>query len=321
MPVFKSDLHVLAAIVGVLLLAVLWQVWMASSLQSRFDHMRADLQTESKTLQGEVATLTETIGALRQQIATLEEKAGVPVSVAEPRPAPEPTPDTIMPRLTALGSQTAAVGQALETAVAALKAETGAIKSAQGEVLAAVSELKTEVGAAKAAQGEALAAVSALKAEAGDAKAALESLQATTRSLTTLAEEQAKQPQGSASKAKTFQIFFDKRGSIGGKKLQEQAGTTMTAIKTFMGQRKDCTITAEGHTDTVGPDWINLDLSRRRAQAVTELLRTQMPEASIEEPRWAGERRLQVRTPDRTSERRNRRVDISVRCGAAQARS
>ncbi len=317
MPVFKSDLHVLAAIVGVMLLAVLWQVWMAATLQSRFDHMRNDILVEGKALRGQVATLTDTVGALRQQIATLEEKAGVQAAVAEAKPAPEPKPDTLTPRLTALGDQTAAVGQALE----ALKVETGAIKGAQGDVLAAVSELKTEVGAARTAQGEAFKTVSALKTRADDTKAALERLEATTRALTALAEEQAKQPQALARTAKTFQIFFDKRGSTGGDRLQTDAVETVKAIKAFMGERKDCTIAAEGHADTVGPDWVNLELSRRRAVAVTDLLRAQMPEASIDEPKWAGERRLQVRTPDQTSERRNRRVDISVRCGAAQARS
>src|SRR5690606_32732828 len=67
----------------------------------------------------------------------------------------------------------------------------------------------------------------------------------------------------------------------------------------------------EGHTDTVGPRELNLDLSERRAQAVRQYLVTNF---GINPARLnavgRGQDELLIQTPDETPEARNRRVQI-----------
>ena len=67
-----------------------------------------------------------------------------------------------------------------------------------------------------------------------------------------------------------------------------------------------------GHTDTVGSDRYNQDLSERRAQAIMRaLLEAEVPQGLIS-TRGAGERELFIPTADNVHEPRNRRVEIFV---------
>jgi outer membrane protein OmpA-like peptidoglycan-associated protein len=63
-----------------------------------------------------------------------------------------------------------------------------------------------------------------------------------------------------------------------------------------------------GHTDTVGSAKYNLGLSLKRAQAIAAWFRAGGPDLPIAYEGF-GEQALRVRTPDNTSEPRNRRVD------------
>lgn len=72
-------------------------------------------------------------------------------------------------------------------------------------------------------------------------------------------------------------------------------------------------IVVTGHTDTLGGDAQNDDLSRRRAQQVRQMfIDRQFPAARIEAV-GRGERELAVPTADEVGEPRNRRVTIEVR--------
>lgn len=71
-------------------------------------------------------------------------------------------------------------------------------------------------------------------------------------------------------------------------------------------------IQATGHADRSGPDQYNLELSRRRADAVrAELIRLGVSPAEIE-ILWKGEREPLVMTADGVREPQNRRVVISL---------
>lgn len=67
-----------------------------------------------------------------------------------------------------------------------------------------------------------------------------------------------------------------------------------------------------GHTDTVGSDQYNLDLSARRAQAVVDVLGVLGIDSSRINVSATGEEELAVPTADGVREQRNRRVEIRV---------
>ena len=68
-----------------------------------------------------------------------------------------------------------------------------------------------------------------------------------------------------------------------------------------------------GHTDTMGDARANLALGLRRAMSVRDILVRAGFAASTIEVATHGEADLLVKTPDGTPERRNRRVEITVR--------
>lgn len=72
-------------------------------------------------------------------------------------------------------------------------------------------------------------------------------------------------------------------------------------------------VTIIGHTDTVGRDATNDKLSRKRAESIANLLRGQSSALQALEVEYYGKRKPLVKTPDNTPERRNRRVEVTVR--------
>lgn len=77
--------------------------------------------------------------------------------------------------------------------------------------------------------------------------------------------------------------------------------------------RKSTDIIVSGHTDTVGSDEYNQQLSLRRAKSVANVLMSKgVPRDSIEIT-YHGKGNPLVPTPDGVSEPRNRRVEITIR--------
>lgn len=72
-------------------------------------------------------------------------------------------------------------------------------------------------------------------------------------------------------------------------------------------------VTITGHTDTVGRDALNDKLSKKRAESIANLLRGQSTALQAMEIEYYGKRKPLVKTPDNTPERRNRRVEVTVR--------
>ena len=91
----------------------------------------------------------------------------------------------------------------------------------------------------------------------------------------------------------------------------ESMATIATAANSFKvsGARA---VAVSGHTDTTGPAAYNLDLSKRRAAAVSaELQRNGVPAAAIAALGY-GETNLPVPTAQNVAEQRNRSVDIAI---------
>ena len=115
-----------------------------------------------------------------------------------------------------------------------------------------------------------------------------------------------------------FTVLFD----TGRSTLNAPARSTVQQAAAAYQSARGSGVTVAGHTDTTGSDQMNLALSQRRAQAVTDgLVAAGVPAASINAT-GTGEQSLPVQTGDNVSEQRNRSVDITVaRMGGAAGMS
>jgi outer membrane protein OmpA-like peptidoglycan-associated protein len=109
-----------------------------------------------------------------------------------------------------------------------------------------------------------------------------------------------------------LQIQFN---NIGSADDEGQAAMIVGKLQDIVKGRKDCTISVAGYADTLGGDKTNLRLSKKRARAIAEKLKTAFAgkPVQINESAW-GERRLADWTPDGTARKANRRVDVAVSC-------
>ena len=109
-----------------------------------------------------------------------------------------------------------------------------------------------------------------------------------------------------------FTVRFERLGKVDD---EGQTKLIVGKVRTLIKGHSDCTIAVAGHTDTVGGDRRNYELSKRRANEVADKLKAAFAGESIPvtETQW-GERRLTEWTPDGTANEANRRVDVAVSC-------
>lgn len=106
----------------------------------------------------------------------------------------------------------------------------------------------------------------------------------------------------------TYEVFF----AFDEANLTAEARDVVAQAAQAYRTGSNATIVVSGHTDTVGTDTYNLDLSQRRADAVAaELERQGVPQAEISTVA-RGEQDLLVPTGDGVREARNRRVEIQL---------
>lgn len=95
--------------------------------------------------------------------------------------------------------------------------------------------------------------------------------------------------------------------------LTPESAPVIAAIKAELSKRPAPEITVIGHTDRVGKLEGNDELSKRRAEAVRDILSGDGIKAASMEVAGRGEREPVVATADEVAEARNRRVEISIR--------
>jgi outer membrane protein OmpA-like peptidoglycan-associated protein len=102
-------------------------------------------------------------------------------------------------------------------------------------------------------------------------------------------------------------VYFDS----GSARIDEQGAATLDRYAAYVQPPPNCHVIIAGHADMVGRPEANLELSRRRAEAVDAYLRARgvTGPISIE---FFGETRPMVETPDGTPEPENRRVEVFV---------
>jgi outer membrane protein OmpA-like peptidoglycan-associated protein len=71
-----------------------------------------------------------------------------------------------------------------------------------------------------------------------------------------------------AGRAVVYGIYFD----FGSDRIKEESSTTLAEIAGILRQNPSWSLAVEGHTDNIGSDAYNLDLSKRRAAAVRQAL-------------------------------------------------
>jgi hypothetical protein len=107
---------------------------------------------------------------------------------------------------------------------------------------------------------------------------------------------------------KNFSVFFDTSQAT----LSPESMATVAAAASSFKASGAHSVAVSGHTDTTGPAAYNLDLSKRRAAAVSaELQRNGVPAGAIAALGY-GETNLPVPTAQNVAERRNRSVDIAI---------
>ena len=105
-----------------------------------------------------------------------------------------------------------------------------------------------------------------------------------------------------------FVLYFDEASET----LNAQAQAMMPEILSAIRERRSTDISVTGHTDTTGTSAGNYQLGLRRAERVAAVLRAQGVEESSLFVTSHGESDPLVKTGPRTSEQRNRRVEVIV---------
>jgi outer membrane protein OmpA-like peptidoglycan-associated protein len=132
--------------------------------------------------------------------------------------------------------------------------------------------------------------------------------------VTTMSESDAKRVFGSAIAAlpeapRYFTLYFQFESD----RLTEQSRALLPEILKTVRERSMPEVTVVGHTDTMGSSQANIQLGLKRASTVRHILVEAGLDPALIEVTSHGEADLLMRTPDRTPELHNRRVEISVR--------
>lgn len=107
----------------------------------------------------------------------------------------------------------------------------------------------------------------------------------------------------------TFLVYFDYDNSIPNSKGRAAIADALVEVK---GRSWTTTITIVGHTDRSGDEQYNLQLSRRRAETVRDILLAAGVAPDSVYLAWRGESEPAVPTPDGVRKQANRRVELTL---------
>lgn len=106
-----------------------------------------------------------------------------------------------------------------------------------------------------------------------------------------------------------FLLYFES----GGAQLTAESNALLPKIVENAAKRPAVDVSIIGHTDTVGKAEQNEALALKRAQSIAELIKKKGLQVHALSVESHGERNQLFKTPDETSEPRNRRVEVSIR--------
>lgn len=111
------------------------------------------------------------------------------------------------------------------------------------------------------------------------------------------------------SKGETFILYFE----IGGTTLTEESQNILTKALQSIHTRYPCMVDVIGHTDTVGTEEHNQEVSLQRANFIKGFLISKNIDTNILTTKGYGENDLLVPTKDEVDEAKNRNVEIFVK--------
>ncbi len=103
-------------------------------------------------------------------------------------------------------------------------------------------------------------------------------------------------------------IMFDVDRAV----LKDQYQGELAELATILNKYEDTNILLEGHTDSTGPEEYNLDLSKKRAQAVANYLATQKVNATRFTIMGYGESQPIASNDTADGRAQNRRVEVAI---------
>jgi len=111
----------------------------------------------------------------------------------------------------------------------------------------------------------------------------------------------------------TRPVHFILHFETGSVNLVSESRNLLPTILDTIKERKSVSISVIGHADTAGNKEYNLKLSKRRAQAITNLLLEKGIDQDRIETTSHGEENPRIKTGDNVVEPKNRRVEVIVR--------
>ena len=107
----------------------------------------------------------------------------------------------------------------------------------------------------------------------------------------------------------SFTLYFEEGSTV----LLEDSKNTLLELFAEVAKRQAVEVQVTGHTDTLGKESDNDQLSEERAQAIKEMLIAQGLKSNFIRAVGRGSRELLILTPPNVREPRNRRVEVIVR--------
>lgn len=99
---------------------------------------------------------------------------------------------------------------------------------------------------------------------------------------------------------------------INSAELSEGAREELKKVGGILSKYDDTQILLEGHTDDTGSDDLNMNLSERRAEAVSSFLESQNLPSSRLKTKWYGESQPKYPNNSEANREKNRRVELAI---------
>lgn len=94
--------------------------------------------------------------------------------------------------------------------------------------------------------------------------------------------------------------------------LSEAAKTNLEKVAGVFVKYPETNLLIEGHTDDTGPDDFNMELSKKRAYAVSDYLTSKGVSTSRMNVKWYGETQPKVPNTSEANRAQNRRVEVAI---------
>ena len=111
------------------------------------------------------------------------------------------------------------------------------------------------------------------------------------------------------TKPRTYIVYFKPNST----ELTEASIETLQEALNSIKKRSPCTVDVIGHTDTVGSNQVNANVSLKRANYVKSMIEAKKMNVLSLVAKGYGEEDLQIKTADNVSEEKNRNVEIFIK--------